>query len=232
MRTRLPARHSERARAQDAVTQELVGVSQIADGAMHLVRTICQRTAWPMARCGRSRPGAGTHLERVAFWSELASGRPKTCWQRRRHRRAAARSPSVSWAAAKVCGRTRGWGGRQKWRTVFACPLEAHRAVGVRAVRSRTAPARRASRGPSRVIGRQTRCLDRVQVGRRPAAPARSRVPAAFERPAARPGTTNAGVSLASCTIRRPQHAAALLMNLGSHRRAPTSRSTRGRGTW
>jgi PAS domain-containing protein len=63
---------------QDAVTQELVGVSQVPDGAMHLVRTICQRTAWPYGELWTITSGAGTHLERMAFWSELASGRPKT----------------------------------------------------------------------------------------------------------------------------------------------------------
>ena len=115
---------------QDAVTQELVGVSQIADGAMHLVRTICQRTAWPYGELWATTSGAGTDLERMAFWSELAGGRPKTL--------AAASAPAGGRAIAeRVLGsgeavwQNGGRSGRQKWRTVFACPLEAHRAVGV-----------------------------------------------------------------------------------------------------
>ena len=115
---------------QDAVTQELVGVSQIADGARHLVRTICQRTAWPYGELWATTSGAGSDLERMAFWSQLASDGPKTL--------AAAAAPAGGRAIAeRVLGSGEGvWqnggsGGRQKWRTVFACPLEAHRAVGV-----------------------------------------------------------------------------------------------------
>ena len=115
---------------QDAVTQELVGVSQIADGAMQLVRTICQRTAWPYGELWAKTSGAGTHLERIAFWNQLATGRPKTP--------SAVSPPAGGRAIAERVADTSegvwqygGWSGRPKWRTVFACPLEAHRAAGV-----------------------------------------------------------------------------------------------------
>ena len=115
---------------QDAVTQELVGARQIADGAIHLVRTICQRAVWPYGELWATTSGAGTHLERVAFWSQLSGGRPRTP--------ATASAPAGGRAIAErvlASGeglwQYGGWGGRQKWQTVFACPLEAHRAVGV-----------------------------------------------------------------------------------------------------
>jgi len=115
---------------QDAVTQQLVGASQVADGAMQLLRGICQRTAWPYGELWVTRSGASVHLERMALWSPLASGQPKTP--------AAATAPAGGRAIAeRVLGlgesvwQYGGWSGRQKWQTVFACPLKAERAVGV-----------------------------------------------------------------------------------------------------
>ena len=115
---------------QDAVTQELVAVSQVPDGALHLVRTICQRTAWPYGELWARTSGADTRLERIAFWNQLASGRPKTlsAVSPPAGGRAIAQRVSDSGQAVWQYG---GWVGRPKWRTVFACPLEGRRAAGV-----------------------------------------------------------------------------------------------------
>jgi signal transduction histidine kinase len=66
----------------------------------------------------------------MAFWNQLASGRPKTM--------SAVSPPAGGRAIAervsdsgKGVWQYGGWGGRPKWRTVFACPLEAHGAAGV-----------------------------------------------------------------------------------------------------
>jgi hypothetical protein len=149
----------------------------------------------------------------MALWSPLASGQPKTP--------AAATAPAGGRAIAeRVLGlgesvwQYGGWSGRQKWQTVFACPLKAERAVGVlvlcdreRRPRDERLSARIELLGRRSASGSNTSQLKISCAGTKPSTASCREVCCAAR-------TTNAGDSPGNCTIRRRSTLPALLMNL------------------